>query len=75
MCRSGCSTQDHASWGECARAANLKIAYCQSAAGKDYTLQKRHDAELDAYAEARKGGLQPAGTKMSQVRKAVEAAS
>lgn len=50
MCRSGCPTQDHASWGDCARAANMSIS--------GDTVAKTNK-ELNAYAYARSLGLQP----------------
>lgn len=36
-CTSGCPTKDHATWGECVRAKGLRVAYCNSAKGHDYT--------------------------------------
>lgn len=36
-CTSGCPTQDHATWGECVRSKGLRVAYCQSAKGHDFT--------------------------------------
>jgi len=71
-CRTGCVTKDHASYSECLRGAGVKIAYCNSAGGQDATKQKRWDKELDLYREARAAGVQPAGTKTSQIRKAME---
>lgn len=71
-CRSACATQDHASWGECARHAALRIGYARSASGWDATTQKRWDGELQAYRDARAAGVQPAGTSMSEIRKALE---
>ena len=65
-CRSGCPTQDHASWGECAREANLRVAYC-GVGGGDATKQKKWDNDLNAYYSARSEGIQPAGTARSQV--------
>lgn len=70
-CRSGCPTQDHASWGECARAASLRIAYC-GIGGGDATAQKKWDKELDSYKAARRQGIQPRTTKTRDVRAAVE---
>ena len=70
-CRSGCPTQDHASWGECARAASLRIAYC-GIGGGDATAQKKWDRDLDSYKAARKQGIQPRTTKPQDVRAAVE---
>ena len=65
-CRSGCKTQDHANWGECARAANLSIT--NEVVSKDI---KNTDRELSAYRDARKLGIQPASTKMKDIQKAV----
>jgi len=73
MCSSNCLTQDHKSWGECVRAKGLKIAFCGSATnpGNDLTAEKKWTKELDAYASARKQGIQPASTKMKDIEKAV----
>lgn len=55
------------------RAANLRIAYCQSSTGGgDYTAQKKWDKELDLYRSARKQGIQPDGTSTKKIRKALE---
>ena len=65
-CRSGCRTQDHANWGECARAANLSIGNEQVS-----TTLKNNEKELGAYRDARKLGIQPASTRMKDIQKAV----
>lgn len=68
-CRTGCPTKDHASWGECARQMNLQIG--------DLTGQgdaKVTDRRLNAYADARRQGLQPAGTQLHQSHAAIRAA-
>ena len=65
-CRSGCKTQDHESWGECARAANLAVSNPVAA-----DQSKQTNAELSAYRDARKLGIQPASTKMKDIKKAV----
>ena len=70
-CRTGCPTQDHDSWGDCLRAANLKIAY-SGIGGGDATAQKKWDKNIEDYRAARAAGIQPAGTKASQIRSAVE---
>lgn len=70
-CRSGCPTQDHANWGECARAANLAIAYA-GIGGGDASSQKRWDKELAEYRSAREQGIQPKSTKTRDIRAAVE---
>ena len=72
MCRTGCPTQDHATWGECARAANLRVAYC-GVGGGDATAQKRWDADLALYRSARAQGIQPEGTTRAKVMRAVKA--
>jgi hypothetical protein len=40
--------------------------------GPDRTAQKRWDAELQAYRDARSQGIQPAGTTLRKVQQAVE---
>lgn len=65
-CRTGCSTGGHSSWGECLRAANLKVAYC-GIGGGDATKQRKWDAEIKAYRSARAEGIQPAGTSMKKI--------
>ena len=63
MCSSSCPTNNHGSWGACVRSKNVKVAYCQSVAGKDYTRQRNWDRELNAYEVVRKEGIQPKGTR------------
>lgn len=70
MCRTGCPTQDHESWGACARAARLRVAYC-GIGGGDATAQKQWDSELEDYRKARAAGIQPDGTTRNKVREAV----
>ena len=65
-CRSGCKTQDHANWGECAKAANFSITDPLSSAANKLT-----NKELNAYRNARKDGIQPASTKIKDIEKAV----
>ena len=70
-CRTGCRTKDHSSWGECARASRLQL----NAGDAKHTTKmptKKWDAELNAYREARSQGIQPAGTSMAKVQKALE---
>ncbi len=61
-CRSGCPTQDHASYAECCRDSGLRVAYSQSSNGQDYSAQKRWDRELSEYRDLRRQGVQPDGT-------------
>lgn len=68
MCTSSCLTQDHASWGECARSKNLAVL---DPAGKIH--RSKWDSDLAAYESARKDGIQPAGTSRRLVDAAVKA--
>lgn len=67
MCRTGCPTQDHASWGECARASGLMVGWCQSVKGLDRTAEKNLQSELNAYSRTRVGGIQPDGTTRPKI--------
>lgn len=48
MCRSGCPTQNHASWGECARASGIQWGNPGQRA-----KTRSWDGELAAYRKAR----------------------
>lgn len=72
MCRSGCKTQDHSSYAECLKAANLNIGYCRSHIGIDSTVEKKWQKELDAYSNARRQGIQPESTKLKDINAAVD---
>lgn len=63
MCRSGCLTQDHASYGECCRAAAPRVAF-------GATAGKWVESELSDYRQLRSEGIQPMGTS----RKAIDQA-
>jgi len=65
-CRTGCPTQDHANWGECARDANLNIGNATVAATLNANAK-----ELNAYRDARKQGIQPRSTQMKDIQQAV----
>lgn len=67
MCRSGCRTQDHESWGACARAARFHTA---GLAERD--KYKEFDAELRDYASAVEQGIQPKSTKRQDIDAAVQ---
>lgn len=72
-CSTGCTTRDHETFGECLRAKQMKVAYCQSWKGHDYTKQKAWDSELSAYRDARAQGVQPDGTTRPKVEAAMKA--
>jgi hypothetical protein len=66
-CGSGCLTM-----GACLRGKGIRVGFCQSVKGLDATKEKRWEGELAAYRDARAQGVQPAGTTMSAVRRAME---
>lgn len=67
-CRSGCPTKDHKSYSACLRAGAPQLSI-----GVDKTFkQKAWDNELSEYRKARAQGIQPDGTTLHKVRKAVE---
>ena len=66
MCRTGCRTKDHSSYAECLRAAKVQ-------ATPMWTNSKQIHGELAQYADARRQGIQPAGTRPHQVEAAVRA--
>jgi hypothetical protein len=55
---------------ECLRAASVRVAYCNSANGYDYSKQKRWDGELANYRNALASGVEPAGTTQKEIDKA-----
>lgn len=67
MCRSGCPTQDHASWGECARSARLMVGYCRSAYGLDATDERKLQGELRDFEAAVRVGILPDGTTRAKI--------
>lgn len=66
MCRSGCKTQDHASWGECVRASHLSVASVQTG------YYRRWDKELKDYDNALAQGIQPTSTHQRDIDMAVQ---
>lgn len=67
-CRSGCPTQDHESWGACARASVQFAPWYAS----DSEAGKAWHGELAEYRSAVSQGIQPASTKTKDIRAAVE---
>lgn len=62
-CASACRTRDHATFGACVRGFSVL--------GEPTKHEARWDKELSAYAEARKQGINPAGTTQAKVDQAV----
>lgn len=67
-CSTGCPTQDHESFGACLRAKHLQLNPQLANTG----ASKAWDKELEAYRNARRQGIQPAGTTMKKIREAEE---
>lgn len=74
-CTAACPTKDHSSYGACLRSKRLSVTGLESTS-PSFTREseRKWNAELDAYASARKEGLQPQGTSMTQVDAAKRAA-
>jgi hypothetical protein len=70
MCRTGCRTQDHESWGECARDARF---YDAGVAKRDE--YKAYDKELTDYESARRQGIQPETTRRKDIDSAIRKAN
>lgn len=66
-CTSGCPTQNHASYGECLRSKTPRVA---SQSG-DYGRGLKWETEIKEYREARRQGIQPKTTQLSDIREAV----
>ena len=68
-CRTGCTTQDHATWGDCLRASNIQMA--TGDANGDLIsggwTNKKWDNELKLYRDARAQGIQPEGTTTAKM--------
>lgn len=64
MCRSGCKTKNHKSWGECARAARVAVW------GPNHETYVAGDAEVDLYDRAWADGLNPENVDRESVMKA-----
>lgn len=73
MCRSGCKTQNHATWGDCLRDAGVRTYLASPSKGLDGTRQKKWDHELEQYRQARKQGIQPDSTNLPDIERAVRA--
>lgn len=73
MCRSGCKTQDHVTWGECLRDAGVGTYLASPSKGLDGTRQKKWDQELELYRRARREGIQPDSTNLPDIQRAMKA--
>lgn len=71
-CRTGCPTQDHANWGECARAARIGLGSDVFASRQGPMTQKAWDRELEFFRGAAEQGVVPDGTRTQDVREALD---
>lgn len=72
-CASSCKTQDHSSYGECLRSKRVATTGLETTHPSfSTTRQKNWDKELNAYESAVKQGIQPEGTTMPKIQKAIE---
>ena len=66
-CSYSCPTPGaHTTWGECIRAKRLQIGDL-----KYHDVNRRGERDLQAYADARRQGIQPSGIERSAVDRAV----
>jgi hypothetical protein len=72
-CRSGCKTQDHATYAECCRAAAPQSKNSTQSRDGLYGLEAKRDIESREYRAARAQGIQPATTQLPDIRQAVAA--
>jgi hypothetical protein len=70
-CRSGCRTQDHASYAECCRAASPVTKNSTQSTDGMYHREAVNAAEIGEYKAARAQGIQPATTQLKDIREAV----
>lgn len=70
-CRSGCSTQDHVSYSDCLRSANVRVTATVNSALQP--MWEKTKSDLSAYEAARRNGIQPEGTTVQKVREAESA--
>jgi hypothetical protein len=66
-CSSTCVTKDHRTFGECLRSKNLQLNPNLADTGRS----KAWDGELQSYRDARRQGVQPAGTTKAKVEEAM----
>jgi hypothetical protein len=64
--------EDFPTYGAYLRSKNLKVGYCKSHLGQDYTRQKKWDRELAEYRQARSEGIQPKSTRTKDIRDAMK---
>lgn len=73
-CRTGCYTQDHDNWGDCLRASNIQMSTgdANGAVIESGWNKKKWNNELNLYKQARAQGIQPDGTSIAKVQRAID---
>lgn len=71
-CTSGCRSRDHMSYAECLQSKSVRPFMANTASGHDYTAEKKNQRELNAYADARRQGVQPATTRSNSIERAMK---
>jgi hypothetical protein len=69
-CTSGCPTKDHRSYGECLRSKSVATETEVTRQG-DYAFRSNWQTEIKEYRDARRQGIQPASSKLKDIREAV----
>lgn len=73
MCRSGCKTGGHKSWGDCARSANISMQWL-GGTGHSYGDEKEFNRITDDYNACLDAGVDPGGFERSDINAAMRAA-
>ena len=71
-CSSSCATQDCPNYGTCMRNKGIKTYLLQPHKGIDSAKDKKFNAELNAYEAAIRQGVQPEGTSMAKIERAMQ---
>lgn len=71
-CTSGCPTQDCPSFGHCLKNKGVRAVGVDISKGFEQSKERKWNRDLDAYADARRQGIQPASTNRSSVDEAVK---
>lgn len=72
-CTSGCKSKSHETYAECLRSNTPSVRNSTQSKSQLYSMESRNAQEINEYKAARAQGIQPAGTKLHQIREAVAA--